>query len=252
MPTAIPESWEPFPPHSLVIGSGPMARALTVIFGAATLDYPSIMTGPEPDDSGAFSKKPLDELTRVFLVADSKMSASDHLSGFEEVWKWVEKLSPVGDCHKLAFIHILPSGPSPGFESSLASGLALDFLDPASNANGVWRPEESLSGLLLVLGKLVPKDLVFFNGRRRADKRRIALAALKMAAISGSVSEMIAAATEVRKVFEDNEYDLDLFCSQPCHPTGNRLRTILRLLVTTGVTQEVTEALRGEIPSLLR
>ena len=97
MPTAIPESWEPFPPHSLVIGRGPMARALTLIFDAATLDYPSIMAGPEPGDGGAFSKKPLDELTRVFLVADSKMSASDHLSGFEEVWKWVEKLSPVGD-----------------------------------------------------------------------------------------------------------------------------------------------------------
>lgn len=251
MPTAIPESWEPFPPHSLVVGGGPVAKALTLIFEAATLDHESLVAGPTPSDGGKFPNV-LNELTRVFVVTDSKMSASDHLSYFEAIWNWVERLSKEGPEQRLSFIHVLPSSASSAFESSLATGMALDCLDPVSNANGVWRPAQSLSELLLVLGTLVPKDLVFFNGRRRADKRRIALAVLKIAGITGSVSEMVAAATEVRRVFADSEYDLDMFCSQPCHSNGNRLGTILRLLVTTGVTQEVTETLRGEIPSLLR
>jgi hypothetical protein len=178
----------------------------------------------------------LQGLKWVFLVVPEAMPAAEALRCHQEVWEWVEKLSPEREQHDLAFLFILPPGASQSYEGTLAAGLIVSEIDPATSGHAVWRRSGALSDLLALVRRTRPMDVVRLRRRRASDVRHIALAKLKTAATQHDPRQGMEAALGVLAVFRGQEYHLDLFCHTPCHKNANLLREWLNTAVTSTVT----------------
>lgn len=242
----VPQEWFTNPPRTLVIGSGPFARALTGIFAAGSLDFNVLTADPASDEDGGYPRV-LERLERVCLVADERISGSEALQLHGATWEWVKKLTSAGDQHELTFVFIA-GGDSKTFEEALALGLGVAAIDPATTGHGIWRMGDSLEGLLSLFGRIRPMDLLPLRARRAADVRHVALARLRTAIAQDDPSIASEAARDVLSTFSGQEYHLDLFCRHPSHRHGNLLRTWLNSAVTGSVTPDWLSTGREQFP----
>jgi hypothetical protein len=234
-PGLIPNEWRASPPQALAIGNGPYTIALATVLGIASAPLALLNALSEPNERGGHIRL-LDDLERVFLVVSEGMSAAEALGCHQIVWGIVAKLSSAGDHHDLACLFILPADAPRSYEESLAIGLAVPEIDPATTGHGVWRRSGSLSELLDLAASIKRMDLPPLRGRQARDTRHAALAKLRAAVAQDDPSAANAAAQEVLASFSGHEYHLDLFCRPPRHPHGNLLRTWLSNAVTSPIT----------------
>lgn len=240
MPFPIPTDWQYDSPEAFVVGDGSYAKALAFVFGAVCLSIETLKTGAESFEVNGCPLV-LKNLKRVFIAVSSSMPASDVLVCHRMAWTWVEKLSPLGDQHDLVFVFVLPPVVSAHYEADLALGLGIQDIDPKAMGLAFWRSSGSLCELLEVLGQIRPTDLPPLLARQTADARYVALAHLGVAVRSDNLESVRRAAQNVLSVFLEHEYQLDLFCTSPCHRNGNSLRQWLHGIVTDSVTPELLE-----------
>ena len=237
MPAAIPVQWRYAPPRSLVVGDGPYAKALATTLGTASLSLSDLAVGPARNDRGGYPRV-FEGLTRVLLVVPEGAVPVDAIGCHRAVWYWVEEISSLGEEHELAFFFVLPADAPASSEKSLAIGLGISAMDPATTGHAAWRRSGSLSGMLELLASVRPIDLLLLRARRRVNARHAAIAQLCSAMVANDLSEGREAVREVLGVFAGQEYQLDLFCRPPSHQHGNYLRAWLNGAVTDPGTQE--------------
>jgi hypothetical protein len=250
MSSSIPTEWQYDPPRSFVVGDRPYASALASVLGTVALPFEQLEMGPTPSNSGGYPRI-FQCLKWVFLVVPEAMPAGEALRHHHEVWEWVEKLSPDREQHDLAFVFILPPGASQSYEGTLAAGLIVREIDPATSGHAVWRRSGSLSDLLALVGRTRPMDVVRLRRRLASDSRQIALAKLRTAATEHDLKQGKEAALGVLAAFRGQEHHLDLFCQSPCHKNGHLLREWLKTAVTSIVTPAIWEEQRGKISDWL-
>lgn len=236
MAVSFPTDWSSEPPRILVVGDGCYAAALAWILGAGHIGGETLAESLG-EEIGAAMPHVLGELELVFLVCDADLSAASLLSMHRGVWERIKRLSPEGDEHRVAIHFVLPERVD-RLEESLALGLGLATIDPATSGHAVVRMSDPLSEILAIATQTVRRDGVVLRNRLLADRRHSALRSLKMAETANPAVQRSAAA-EVLDAFHECEYDLDLFCRPPCHhPNGTTVRAILRRAVTQTVTPE--------------
>lgn len=233
---AIPARWYQNPPKILLVGEGAFTSTLAIILRAETLGRVAIKTAPLGNPDRGYPQV-LGELSHILLVVGEEMSARETLQLHNVTWQWVEKLAPEGDQHELAFLFILPPNASSSFEMALAAGLSSPRVEPATG-HAVWRMSGSLSELTNLLASIQPTDMLPLRARQTADNRRAVLAELQRAVRVEDVSTVRGAAQAALKAFSGQEHLLDVFCREPSHQHGNRLRSWLHTVVTEGATQE--------------
>jgi len=251
MPIPIPESWKFDPPNTLVAGDGPYAAALAQVLDAQLMDWESLSAGPEAEEAARYSRI-LNDIDRVFIVGSAARNTAGFLCCHEAIWNWIAKLTSGRTQHDVAIIFVLPETASRDGKEALAIGLGIPTGEFEKSGHGVVRMSDGLAGMLETSSRVAARDRVRFLARRKSDKRHAALARLKEAQSSSGPEAGIEAARQVLEVFAEYEHHLDLFCSSPSHQNGNRLRTILRHLVTKPVTPMDWEAFQHELPTLLR
>jgi hypothetical protein len=235
MPFQIPDDWRTTPPQALVVGDGPYTAALAAILGTASVPLALINALPQPNDRDRHTRL-LDDLARVFLVVPEDMPSADALNCHRLIWGLVEKFSTAGEQHDLAFIFILPADAPRSYEDSLAIGLALPEINPATTGHAVCRRSTSLSELCSLAASTVAMDLPPLRARQSRDVSHSALARLRASVQQDDPSAATAAACQVLLAFSGHEYHLDQFCRHPRHPNGNLLRAWLNVAVTKPVT----------------
>jgi len=251
MQSSIPALWRTTPPSVLLLGQGSYASALAFVVGAATLDWEAASAGPQPNADGRLPRV-LDPLERVFAVPDSNRSDADILGGLEGVWAWIEKLSGGGPEHEVALLLIAPPRRGEALKRAMAIWLGVGEADLAAHGHAVCEMGMPLAELLISLRAVVPCDRVRLLNRRAADLRRRALTDLSVV-IQGAAggSAIPAAATAVVRAFDEGQHEVDLFCRPPSHANGNRLRALLKRLVTEAVTPELVQEARALLPDAL-
>jgi hypothetical protein len=220
-----------------VLGDGQYAAALAFVIGGASIGLDELHAGPQPNQGGGFPQV-FEKLVRAFLVVPEVMSGGEALQCHQAVWRWVEKLSPAGDQHDLAFVFILAPSASREFEQALAAPLGLPGIDPTTTGHAVWRQPGTLTSLIDLLAAIQPRDLVFLRARQTADLKRAALVRLREGAAQGDSTATRNAAREVLATFSGREYLLDVFCRPPSHQHGNLVRAWLRRAAMEPVTQD--------------
>lgn len=237
MSLQLPIEWLHNHPEYLVAGDGPYSHALAFVLGTVPIRLDHLATGPSPTRDGGFPRV-LGRLKSAFLVVPDEMPASEALRHHQRIWEWIERLSPDGEQHELAFFFVLPPCASPEYEGSLAVGLVVSEVDPATTGHAIWRSSSSLVDLFELMSRTHPLDAVSLCRRRASDSRRLALAQLRDAVDKGDPALGVDAASQVLAAFRGQEYDLDLFCRPPSHRHGNQLRKWLKRTVTAAVTPE--------------
>lgn len=237
IPTSFPDEWRSTPPQALAVGDGPYTAALATVLGIASIPLALLHAGPEPNDRGGHTRV-LDDLERVFLVVPEDMQAAEALHCHCLIWGLVEHLSAAGDHHDLAFVFILPADASRSYEDSLAIGLAVPEIDPATTGHGVSRRSASLFELLDLAASTHPLDLPPLRARQASDTRHAALSKLRGAVAQDDPYAASEAARQVLSAFARHEHFLDQFCCPPRHPHGHLLRAWLSAAVTGPVTQD--------------
>lgn len=250
MPPPIPDEWRNAPPQAIATGDGPYTAALAAVLGMASVSLAQLQSGLEANESGRYPRV-FEDLKRVFLVVPDDMPAAEALHCHQLVWGLVKKLSSAGDHHDLAFLFVLPADAPRNYEQSLAIGLAVPEINPATTGHGVWRRSASLSELLTLAASTQPKDLLALRARQASDPRHGALAKLRTAVAQDDPSTGKEAAREAIAAFSGHEYHLDLFCRPPRHPHGHRLRAWLNDAVTSPVTQDWWAASKQHVPEWL-
>lgn len=244
----IPVNWSLNPPSILIVGDGSYAHALTHTLDGEGIETVDLLAGPvEPQDSGL--PQVLRDLERVILVAGATQSAADLLHCYDAVWRWIEKLSPAGDQHEASILFVVPDPSSSTFKDAIAIDLGLESIDPSTCGHGVAHISDSLDTIIDILLKIHPMDLPPLRARRKANVRHSALQALRS---TQPGTEVKLAAERVFAAFSGCEYHLDLFCRQPAHRNGNRLRSLLSEIVTDRVTLDNQQDRLKEIRDLLR
>jgi hypothetical protein len=249
MSAPIPHEWFLNPVHTIVVGDGPFAAALAFVLGGARLDGDTLLAGPQPMSTGF--PRVLSGLQRVIQVVGGGQSAADALHWHDAAWAWVEKLSSQGADHEQGFLFVVPRDAGAALEDSLATGLAVGDLDFAAHGYAMCRAGIRMAELVELLRQIGTSDLVRLRNRRAADGRRRVLTKLMEAERSNDASVLANAASEVTAAFDGKEHDLDLFCRAPSHANGNRLRSLLKRLVTAGVTSIGEEEPADQMLSLL-
>jgi hypothetical protein len=243
-------AWQLEPPKVLIAGDGPYAVALASVFGTVSIQLAHLRAGPSPTSGGRYPCV-FDDLKLVLLVVPEMMPAAEALRCHQDVWKWVEKLSSVGEHHELAFLFILPPSAPQIYEESLAVGLMVAEIDPIKSGHAVWRRSGSLGELLRLAGRTRPVDAVGLRRRRLSDFRYIALTRLRNVATEDDPIPIREAAMAVLTAFQGQEYHLDLFCRPPHHQNGSLFRTWLNAAVTVDVTHQWWADQRGKIAGWL-
>ena len=220
-----------------MVGDGPYTAALAAILGTASVPLALLKALPRPNDQGGHTRV-LDDLARVFLVVPDDMPSADALNCHRLIWGLVEKLSSAGEQHDLAFIFVLPPDAPRSYEDSLALGLAVPEINPATTGHAVCRRSASLSELLSLAASTCRMDLPPLRARQASDTTYGALAKLRAAVVQDDPSTAKEAARQVLAAFSGHEYHLDQFCRPPRHPHGNLLRAWLNTAVTTPVTPD--------------
>lgn len=250
MPSPVPNDWQYSPPTTLVVGDGPCAAALAVIFGTIPLSLDALLDGPRPDEDGRF-RRVFEDLKRVLIVVGDGMSAAEVIQCHQAVWHWVVTVSSKKEEHRLSIIFVLPDAAS-AYAHGIAVGLSLAEIDPATTGHALWYRSGSLVELVDVAARTIPVDLVPLRNRLDRDVKYAALAQLRAAITADDSSGVVSAARKVLAEFSDHEYQLDVFCSPPSHRHGNLLRNWLRATVTDSVTPEYYTNARREIATWLR
>jgi len=250
MQSPIPNEWQLVPPESVVVGAGPYTAALASILGTVGIPFDRFHAGPVPNAGGGYPRV-LDSVRQALLVAPEDMAPGETLRCHQAVWGWIEKLSSAGDQHELRFLFILPGSVSAEYEEALAVGLCVPEIDPATTGHAVWRRSGGLFELLELIAATRPTDLVRLKARRSADRKRLALANLRVAVMDDDVAAICAAVRAVMDAFKGKEYHLDLFCRPPSHRHGNLLRGWLNAGVTGPVTQHWCTTGRGQLAGWL-
>ena len=250
MQSEVPYEWQLVPPESVVVGVGTYTRALASILGTIVLPFDRLHAGPAPNAGGGYPRV-LENVRQVLLVVPEDMAPADAMRCHRAVWGWIEKLSSAGDQHDLRFLFILPETASAGYEEALAVGLCVPVIDPATTGHAVWHRSGELSTLLKLIAAIRPMDIVRLKARRFADRRRRALAGLRIAVMGDAPETVLAAVLAVLDAFRGMEYHLDLFCRPPSHRHGNLLRGWLNAGVTGPVTQDWCAIGRGQLPAWL-
>lgn len=250
MAIRVPDEWLASPPEILVIGNGPFAMAFAQILMAARVAADEILGGLQPGGCGA--SRVLDDLRRVFIVAESSQASADLLCVEEAFWRWIEVLTADKEQHRVAVQFILPPQSFADYVGSLALGLSCHRLDPGSTGHGASSMADGLAQILTLSTEIQPKDQVALWNRRISDQYRSVLSAFERAVGCDDFREAQEAAEAVTAAFVGREYRIDLFCRPPCHSNGNRLRSILNEIVTGSVTPTIQKALFYEGASLLR
>jgi hypothetical protein len=249
MALPIPADWFGNPPTALVVGGGPYAAALAQVLRAGRLTAEDLGNSARAIES---TSRVLDELERVFVVADASESPADVLRSYDALWRWVQLLTKAKKEHRLAVLFVVPEGAAEDFGSVLAVGIAAPIIDPETTGCGVVEMSAGLAQLLGAATRICPNDFVALNGRRKADLHYSALAGFREAVEQGNVPHVKAAASQVRAAFRGAEHYLDSFCQKPCHPNGHRLREMLDVAVTESVTPETLQTMRNNISTILR
>jgi hypothetical protein len=233
----IPDDWQETPPQGLVVGDGPYTAALAAVLGIEYAPLALLNFQAQPNDRGGH-RRMLDQLASVFLVVPEDMQPAEALHCHCQVWSLVEKLSSAGEQHDLAFLFVLPADAPRSYEKSLALGLAIPEITPATTGHAVCRRSSSLSQLRNLAASTTPMDLPPLRARQSRDTRHVALARLRASVQQDDPSAATAAARQVLEAFSEQEYHLDQFCRPPGHPNGNLLRVWLSIAVTKPVTPD--------------
>ena len=234
---SIPDEWQNAPPQALAVGDGPYTTALATVLGIASIPLALLNARPEPNERGGYTRV-LDGLERVFLVVPEDMQPAEALHCHRLIWGLVEKLSSAGDHHDLAFLFVLPADAPRSYEDSLAIGLAVPEINPATIGHGACRRSASLSELLSLAASTSRMDLPPLRARQTSDARHAALAHLRASVAQDDAPAAKEAARQVLAAFLGHEYHMDIFCRPPRHPHGHRLRAWLNDAVTSPVTQD--------------
>lgn len=251
MPSPIPDEWRYTPPETLVTGDGPYAVALASVLGTVAVSSDRLLAGPEPNAAGGYPRA-LKHLKRGFLVVPETTSPADAIRSHQAVWDWIEKLSAAGPEHEVAFLLVAPPHEGDALRHAIAVWLGLNEAELAEHGHAVCEMGIPLAELLAVLSSVAPCDRVRLLNRRKADLRRRALAGLAEAVGTvGEGSVIQATARAVADLFKGSEHDLDLFCQPPSHANGNRLRSMVKKLVTEPVTPEFAAECATHLPQLL-
>jgi hypothetical protein len=244
-------TWLAEPPHSWVVGSGAYGQALALVLGAEPMTYEMLAVTPEAEMGGRLPRV-LNELDRVILLPESGHSAADVLRIWEAVWRWIERLSAAGEDHEVVFLVLASPSGKESMARALSVGMGMSEKEMSAHGQVVGEAGMPLSELIELLQSAKPCDHVRLVNRRNADACRRALAELVMAAESGGAGDDITTAAErVRGAFGGREYDLDLFCQPPSHANGNRLRNMVKRLVTEPVTPEFAAECALLFPKIL-
>lgn len=244
MAESFPTEWLIEPLRILVAGDGCYASVLAAVLGAGRIGGGALAESLG-NEIGAAMPQVLGGLEMVFLVCGAGQAAAGILSMHRGVWERVDHLSAERDEHQLAIIFVLPEC-GDRLEESLALGLGLTTMNPATCGHAVVRMSDPLGKILAKAAQTVPRDAVVLHNRLLADRRHRALVGLKMAA-PDDLAALQSAAAEVLEAFHEREYDLDLFCLPPCHPNGNAVRGLLQRAVTHMVTPEEWEEMLAKL-----
>lgn len=235
-------------PHDLVIGCGCFSRTLACVLGAVRIEPECLLTGHHKLNEQS-TPLVLRDLERVTLVCGQGDSSADLLNWHEAVWRWIECFSPERDQHEIAVLFILPDVTSDSLGATLAAGLGLQAIDPATSGHGIVRMSDSLHSICTVLAAIQPMDLPPLRARKKADVRHAALHALRAAE---TAEELRVSAQRVALAFQEREYLLDLFCRPPGHRNGNLFRAWLREAARGGISFGKIEDAKTSLATWLR
>jgi hypothetical protein len=245
--SSIPEPWLSDPPTTLVIGDGPYAQALALVYRSAMIGTGALLGNDQEAQEGGLPLV-LRDLSRVLILSGPTQSTADILGCHAALWRWIEKLSPEGDQHEVAILFVLPQTSGNALEEAISLGLGFENLDPTSG-HGIARMGDSLGSLCRALSAIRPCDLPPLRTRQAGNIRHKAIRQL----IDANCAEDLAKAAEVvTNAFKGQEYHLDLFCRPPSHRNGNQLRQWLQEAVTDGVTPDSSKAARFKLAEWLR
>jgi hypothetical protein len=171
----------------------------------------------------------------------------------DQIWNLVERFSSMGDQHDLRWVFVPVAADHVRLENGLRAVLSVPTETQLSGFGyGIWCPQYSLEELGRVWRSIHPSDLLTLRGRQNRDGRRQALGALLGALQGGNSDAVVAAAMEVATQFpEKQDFLLDIFCRQPSHPNGGKLRRWLAEIVTCGVTHHLCSSGSSEVEGWL-
>jgi hypothetical protein len=189
----------------------------------------------------------------MFVIVGVDRSAAETACIHDSIWKWVISFTEAKEEHRLAVQFILPPCEGNGFHEALAASLALSDQDYEKAGFGFSCMSDGLAEILAVADRISPKDFVVLRNRRNTDIRRSALERFRASVVAGDASAIKQAAESVDAVFykDKKEHLLDMFCREPSHPNGRRLRLFINQLVTDAVTQDLRQSLSQELPDIL-
>ena len=251
MPTAIPESWFSFPPEILVVGDGVYPQVLSRILSGSHLPCAELLAGA---CLPAYGSRPsvLSALKRVFIAAVGHSSPGELIGMHDCVWKWVQELSPEKQHHRLCVQFILPPSASDEYRTAVLVGLPLPESNWESTGYGISLMSDRLHDLITGASRRSPKDFVLLRNRRERDMPRAILLRWMEAVTREEDDKVIyAAAAAVKSAFDSRDHFIDLFCREPRHPNGRRVRELIDTFVTGRVTHQMKAALAQELPNLL-
>lgn len=242
-----PDDWLAAPPHSLVVGTTAYTHTITVGLSASCLPAADLLvTELTNADNGI--PQVLVDLKRVMVVADSSQSPAEVIRCHEILWQCLEKLSPDRDQHELVILFVMPTADKI-YIDSLLMHWGLSRAEAANFGLGFAKMGDSLESLCKTLAAIRPTDLPPLVARQSRDTRHKSIRSLQSSTTS---EDLIPAAKQVFEVFKACEYHLDLFCKPPAHQNGNRLRQILKEIVTESVTPDDYPDQLKEITQLLK